>query len=351
MSDYPKFFSHGEEPESLDSIRPDEVPPLTGRIGSLIRDRRFRTACAASFSLHIVIFASALWTPSSARYRFYGSGTAVSLVGADEIPGGSARGKSGDRPEEIQKPETSQKKKTIKVEPKKKEKVPKKIVKKIQSKSKKKIERKKPERKIAVKPEKKKPSKKELAHLKRIKERRERQRKWRERWEKKKNNPIETAKNETVSAEKIKGEGAGNDALAKSTDLPRKRPLTGYPGEGGGDGQGGGSLGGGSGGVARTDIERYYGLLAERIRNFWTVPPNLSDVANLKTEVVVDVARDGSIRNLRIKEASGNRVYDAAALRAVERSAAPSFPPPPNTMKDRWLLLGFRFCGHNFCRK
>ncbi len=351
MSDYPKFSPHEEEPESFDTIRPVGERPLASRFSSLLRDRRFRTACAASFSLHVVIFASALWTPSSAKYRFYGSGTAVSLVGADEIPGGSARGKSGDRPEDVEKPETSKKEKARKIETKKK-KPPKKIVKKKKPKAKKKIVKKKTERKIAVKP-KKKLSKKEIARLKRIKERRKRQKKWREKWEKQKNTPIETAKNEAVPLEKSpeKSGGSGNDPLAKTADPPRKKPLTGYPGEGGGDGQGGGSLGGGSGGVARTDIERYYGILAERIRNFWTVPPNLTDVSNLKTEIVLDVAQDGSIRNLRIKAASGNRVYDAAALRAVERSAVPSFPPPPNTMKERWLLLGFRFCGHNFCRK
>lgn len=357
MNDYLKFSPHEEESGPLDSLRPRGDQPRMGRINSLVRDRKFRMACIGSVFLHLVIFASALWSPSSAKYRFYGSGTAVSLVGADEIPGGSARGKSGDRPEDIAKPETSKKKKTRKIEAKKK-KSPKKIVKKKKLKAKKKVVKKKvvkkkTDRKIAVKPKKKKLSKKELARLKRMKLRRERQEKWRKKWNKQKKTPIETAKNETARAEKSpnKSEGAGNDSLAKTVESPRRKPLKGYLGEGGGDGQGGGSLGGGSGGVARTDIERYYGILGERIRNFWTVPPNLTDVTNFRTEIIVDVARDGAIRNLKIVKNSGNRVYDTAALRAIRRAANPSFPPPPNSVKESWLPLGFRFCGRNFCRK
>ncbi len=302
MSDYPKFSSDEEEPNSIDSLRPFSNQPQTSELNSLFNDKKFRTAWVVSIFLHIVIFASAIWSPSSAKYRFYGSGTAVSLVGADEIPGGSARGKSGDRPKDLVKPDSSKEKKARKIEVKKKVE-PKKEKKK---KTPKKIVKSKPDRKIAVKPKKKKPSKKQLARLRRIKERRERERKWRRKWEKQKKTVTETAKKETESPEKSlapdkKGEGAGKDPLAKTVEPPREKPLTGYPGEGGGDGQGGGSLGGGSGGVARTDIERYYGILAERVRNFWTVPPNLTSVANLKTEIVVDVARDGTFRNLRIK--------------------------------------------------
>ena len=104
------------------------------------------------------------------------------------------------------------------------------------------------------------------------------------------------------------------------------------------------------GGVARTDIERYYGLLAERVRGFWTVPSNLPNLESLEVFVIFDVARDGKIRKLRIEKSSGNQIYDTVALRAVERSADPALPPPPNSVNKTWLPLGFRFCGQNFCR-
>ena len=143
--------------------------------------------------------------------------------------------------------------------------------------------------------------------------------------------------------------GKSDDRLAKADVAPRRRaPSKGYAGEGGGDGQGGGSRAGGSGGVARTDTERYYGLLAERIRGLWIVPPNITDLGKLKTDVTIDVDRQGNYRNLRIVRYSGSHVYDQAALRAVERAAKPSLPKPPDTIKENWLLLGFRFCGKDF---
>ena len=70
----------------------------------MLRDRRFLWAMAASVILHASLFVWVSLAPSQPKYRFFGSGTAVSLVGADEIPGGSARGKSGDRPEEMEAP-------------------------------------------------------------------------------------------------------------------------------------------------------------------------------------------------------------------------------------------------------
>ncbi|MEE9241320.1 MAG: hypothetical protein V3U53_09065, partial [bacterium] len=226
MSDYPKFSSDEEESNSIDSLRPFSNQPQTNKLNSLFNDKKFRTAWVVSIFLHIVIFASAIWSPSSAKYRFYGSGTAVSLVGADEIPGGSARGKSGDRPKDLVKPDSSKEKKARKIEVKKKVE-PKKEKKK---KAPKKIVKSKPDRKIAVKSKKKKLSKKQLARLRRIKERRERERKWRRKWEKQKKTVTETAKKETEPPGKSlapdkKGEGAGKDPLAKTVEPPREKPL------------------------------------------------------------------------------------------------------------------------------
>lgn len=296
--------------------------------------------------LHVMVIAGALWTPSSAKYRFYGSGTAVSLVGADEIPGGSARGKSGDRPESVKKPKAAGAKKARKIAVKKKKK-------KAKTKSRKKRVRKKKKnvRKLAVKEkavkEKKKISKKRLAKLKAIKARRDRLKRWKKEYGKAKKKKPAPAPKKKVAKKKP----GGDDRLAKNVSEPPPKPRAGFLGGGGGDGQGGGSRGGGSGGVARTEIERYYGLLAERVRNNWTVPMSLADVEKLKAEIIFDVARDGVIRDLRIEKSSGNRVYDAAALRAVKRSSDPAFPPLPNTVKDEWLPLGFRFCGQNFCKQ
>ena len=306
MSDSPEFNSPGQEsgPGVPAGIGPDSGKFPRAR--ALLRDRRFRIAWGVSVFLHAVIFAAAAWTPSSAKYRFYGSGTAVSLVGADEIPGGSARGKSGDRPESVKKSKAAGAKKARKITVKKKKK-------KAKTKSRKKRVRKKKKknvRKLAVK-KKKKISKKRLAKLKAIKVRRERLKKWKKKYGKvKKKKPAPVPKKKAAAPKKKPG--GGNDLRAKNVPEAPPKPRAGFPGEGGGDGQGGGSLGGGSGGVARTEIERYYGLLGERVRNFWTIPPNLSDIEHLKTVVIFDVGRDGTIRDLRIEKPSGNRVYDNA---------------------------------------
>jgi len=315
-------------------------PPGAAR-GPLRRDPWFRRAWAVSVFLHVMLI---VWvTPSQPKYRFFGSGTAVSLVGADEIPGGSARGKSGDRPEALREAarsaakaaEEAAAKKAIKKKPAAKKARPRKKAVKPKKEAVRRIKAKADPKK------KKKPDPERLARLQRIRERRERAEQWRKRFERNR------AKKPVPRVAKKAPARGKPPAEAPPAEPPR--PRAGYVGEGGGDGQGGGSLGGGSGGTARTDLERYYGLLAERIRSHWTVPEGFKS-EGLRTEITIDVRRDGEVRNLRVTRPSGNRVYDEWALRAVERASTPAMPPAPNTVKDIWLYLGFRFCGRNFCK-
>ena len=348
---------------------------------ALIFDGRFRAAWIISLVLHVSLFAWVSLAPSQPKYRFFGSGTAVNLVGADEIPGGSARGKSGDRPEDMESParlegpaEGARKIAAPRKKPEPRKSAPKKKVeqpapKKVEKKSaakkeapprkkpakKKIVEKKAPPKKkarrIAVK-KKNSPRKKKVvrrkkkrdpaleARRKRMRERRARAARWRRKFR-------ESGASASAPGKRKPRDGRpGGDRLAKATLPPARRaPSRGYPGEGGGDGQGGGSRGGGGGGAARTDLERYYGLLAERIGSYWTLPLNLSDVGGMKAEITIDVSRRGDYRKLRIHRSSGNVIYDQAALRAVERAASPSLPRPPDTIREAWLFLGFRFCG------
>ncbi len=323
-----------------------------GKGSGLLRDRRFLRALAASVVLHVSLFVWVNLAPSQPQYRFFGGGTAVSLVGANEIPGGSARGKSGDRPEDMKAPvpRKGPDEGTRKIAAPEKKSAP------VKVKKKKIVKKKKPRKEVRrIKTDKNKKSKRTVrkkkldrvreARLKRIQERRARAKRWRERFKK------DAKKKPTPNEKRPRDNRKSDDRLAKADLAPKARaPLKGYAGEGGGDGQGGGSRAGGTGGVARTDAERYYGLLAERIRGFWTVPPGTADLSRLKTDITIDVDRQGNCRNLRIVRYSGNHTYDQAALRAVERAAEPSLPKPPVTIKENWLLLGFRFCGKDFCR-
>ena len=340
--------SNARSPRSGASLR-----DANGHRGRLLRDRRFLRALAASVILHVSLFVWVSLAPSQPKYRFFGSGTAVSLVGADEIPGGSARGKSGDRPEEMKAPAPRKgpNEGARKIAAPKKKNAPAKVKKKAVVKKKKppkevrRIKAKKDDKSKKIVRKKKKRDRVREARLKRIRDRRERARRWRNRFKKNEKNKPAKAK------ERPRDDWTSDDRLAKADLAPKRRaPRKGYAGEGGGDGQGGGSRAGGSGGVARTDKERYYGLLAERIRGFWTVPPGIADLSRLKTDVAIDVDRGGNYRNLRVVRYSGNHIYDQAALRAVQRAAEPSLPKPPDTIKENWLLLGFRFCGEDFCR-
>ncbi len=324
------------------------------------RDRRFIWACAASVFLHGVLFAWVGMAPSQPKYRYFGGGTAVSLVGADEIPGGSARGKSGDRPQEavvrpspqaaaparkIAAPEKKPPQPAKKVVQKKK-KPPKKVVRKKKKPPKKVVQKKKvrriakksnPKKRVVRKKKKRDPARE--ARRKRALARRERAMLWRKRYKK------------TQQSEKQKPArkpSAPENLLARADAVPPKPPK-GYAGEGGGDGQGGGSRTIGGGGVERGEMERYYGRLGRWIGQKFQVPPGL-DVEGMRTTVEVDINRTGKYRNLRITRSSGNAVYDRAVLRAVEHAASPSLPAPPDGMKTEWLLLGFRFCGKEFCR-
>ncbi len=345
----------GETSGSTPPLRGFGGAPYNGGVRVLFRDKKFRWAWGISLILHAVLFATAAWSPSSANYRFFGSGTAVSLVGVDEIPGGSARGKSGDRPEDVQKPKSSGGGKARKIAAPEKKSKKKKTKARKRRVRKKKFPPKKSARKLLLdkkkknKKKKKKMSRAHRARLKRRRARRARLKKWRNRQKKVvKGKAKAPSSSRPPSAKKSrKTKKLVGDRVAK---VAPAKPKAGYPGEGGGDGQGGGSLGGGSGGVARTEIDRYYGLLGERVRNFWTVPEIFSDLEKLRTVVIFDVSREGEIRRLRIEKTSGNRIYDTAALRAVQRAANPSLPRPPNTVTEEWLQLGFRFCGKSLCR-
>lgn len=331
MSEKPTFSENSGEEGAR--ARSPGLPRAGAGRGGLLRDRRFRAAWAVSVFLHALLLVWVSLAPSQPKYRFFGSGTAVSLVGADEIPGGSARGKSGDRPEDVaaseRRPTAGVRK--VAAPPKGADRKKRVVRKKPPSGEVRRIPAKDAKKKVVRRKKKRDPARE--ARLRRIHERRARARRWRARFEKQQKN-------------KPRNEASRGKRLAKAEAAPAPQaPLKGYLGEGGGDGQGGGSRGGGSGGVAGADMDRYYGVLSERVRNHWTLPPSLADVRRLKAEITVDVGRAGGYRRLRVSRASGNRAYDEASLRAVKRAFRSGLPAPPDGIQENWIPLGFRFCG------
>ena len=77
---------------------------------------------------------------------------------------------------------------------------------------------------------------------------------------------------------------------------------------------------------ARSRLDAYSRLVADRIKRYIVEPPNLKGTPEAVFEVVQ--IPGGEILSVRLKRSSGNPAYDAAAERAI-RKAQP-LPPPPD---------------------
>ena len=95
-------------------------------------------------------------------------------------------------------------------------------------------------------------------------------------------------------------------------------------------------------------MEKFYGTLTARISNFTEFPP-IEGITSLKVTFAVDIYRNGKFRNLRIEKYSGNKTYDLSAKNAILRAFDPLVPEFPETLKDKMLKIGFRFCGRGIC--
>ena len=78
----------------------------------------------------------------------------------------------------------------------------------------------------------------------------------------------------------------------------------------------------GPGGSAFT-YDYYLDQMLGKIRQSWTRPP----VEGIETLLTFEVLRNGEITEVEIRESSGSRAFDIAALRAV-RNASPLAPLP-----------------------
>jgi TonB family protein len=78
----------------------------------------------------------------------------------------------------------------------------------------------------------------------------------------------------------------------------------------------------------------YATLVHEAILKNWSVPAGLSigDVITFETEVNVVIAADGRILEPALRKSSGNALYDASCLQAVEATRRVA-PPPPRYRK------------------
>ena len=127
---------------------------------------------------------------------------------------------------------------------------------------------------------------------------------------------------ETASA-RTKYRAPGRDELNQifsDTGPALKSPLVGQTGTGG--------IGVGEGSTLGTRFGWYIDLLRTKVGQHW----NPEQQTSAPTIVTFTLMKDGSARNVRIAQRSGNTVADYAAQRAI-LDAAP-FPPLPNGAGD-----------------
>lgn len=124
---------------------------------------------------------------------------------------------------------------------------------------------------------------------------------------------------QSQAAEKAGEKGQGGGAQGKNP-------------KGGAEGSPSGSIDG-SGRVASALFGMYGDRVREAISRQWAWPEAVKS-QGLETRLVVVVSRDGKVLNVSIEKASGNALFDDAAIRAVRKaSPLPSLPEVINYPK------------------
>src|SRR5277367_3679738 len=88
----------------------------------------------------------------------------------------------------------------------------------------------------------------------------------------------------------------------------------------------------------------YISAVVRKIQNNWdenTIDPNIRAARRAKTTVEFTILRDGTVKNLRIYQGSGNSSMDNSGLRAV--LSAGSMPPLPSDSNDTHVDVTFDF--------
>lgn len=93
-------------------------------------------------------------------------------------------------------------------------------------------------------------------------------------------------------------------------------------------------------GLERIDYDRYFEEVKGKLFANYNLPQWLAD-APLKASVVVQIDERGFVTRKTLRRSSGNEVFDAKALEAVDASSP--FPPPPARLRTLLSTNGFVF--------
>lgn len=93
-------------------------------------------------------------------------------------------------------------------------------------------------------------------------------------------------------------------------------------------------------GLEKIEFDRYFDDLKTQILNHWALPQWLAD-AGLKASVQVWIDDKGFVTKKVIRRSSGNDVFDAKAIEAVEASSP--LPAPPSRIRGALATKGIVF--------
>jgi colicin import membrane protein len=203
---------------------------------------------------------------------------------------------------------------------------------------KKQLEKKKEAEKLKAEKEKaerkRKEREKEEKEAKALKEKQAKEKTAKEKAAKEKKAQEEKEREKAKAAEKAKAEKAEKADAARADALRKEnlKRMQGLAGASGGENATGTALK--SSGPSAT----YAGRLVGRIKPNITYPGDV--VGNPRAEVEVKVAPDGTILSRRIVQSSGNKAWDDAVLRAIDKTEI--LPKDTDGRVPSVIVLGFR---------
>lgn len=91
-----------------------------------------------------------------------------------------------------------------------------------------------------------------------------------------------------------------------------------------------------------TQVNAYFGLLKARVKAQYQVPSVIGpdECARLVAQVMVRMAPDGQVTDVKIHKSSGAQLFDSAVVSAVKQASP--LPPPPENMRAM-VKTGFGF--------
>jgi protein TonB len=88
--------------------------------------------------------------------------------------------------------------------------------------------------------------------------------------------------------------------------------------------------------------ERYFGLITAAVHREYNVSASIPENqrGRLEAFLFIRIASNGKLLESKLTKSSGNLLFDAAVESALKRAATPSFPPPPDHLKETLRKTG-----------